>query len=268
MRTSFELSGRAERFARILPSVLTTLLPLTVFGAAPAQAQLGADCTASLPGRTSARPVRSLRHPGGRPDHYRPHRLRHRRSDPGGAGRGRPGHRAVPRPAVGDRLLRSGPAGTRSCVPTPRRLRLFAALLIVLCTPGSAGATGSARASASREEDRSLPAEATVRVTDARQLLEALGPDRVIELAPGTYDLSSSTDVAGPHLRWEKARDGLAPLRCTIGSRSGTRSSSPHGSRPWRSDGGGSQMPARSRSARPSTTGSRKGTPWTMWSKA
>lgn len=56
-----------------------------------------------------------------------------------------------------------------------------------------------------------------LRVTTPRQLLENLGPDRTIELAPGVYDLSTATEVSGPHLAWEEVFDGVAPVVHDLG---------------------------------------------------
>jgi len=87
---------------------------------------------------------------------------------------------------------------------------LAAPALCLWLLAGSAAVSG--RAAGRSEEERTPPARPTIHVTDARQLLEALGPARVIELAPGTYDLSTAADVRGPHLRWKKVSDGLAPV--------------------------------------------------------
>jgi hypothetical protein len=57
-----------------------------------------------------------------------------------------------------------------------------------------------------------LAAQSLHRVGTVAGFIEALGPDRIIELAPGSYALSDGYDVHNPAVRWE-AVDGGMELR-------------------------------------------------------
>jgi len=68
------------------------------------------------------------------------------------------------------------------------------------------------------QEAAEQPAEApadgrtVVRVATAQELLKAIGPRRVIELAAGRYDLTPLRRTLLPHVRWEEAHDGQYAL--------------------------------------------------------
>ncbi len=47
-----------------------------------------------------------------------------------------------------------------------------------------------------------------IRVTNAKELIEAVGSDRQIILAPGKYDLASLSQSRMKHILWEKVHDG------------------------------------------------------------
>jgi hypothetical protein len=57
-----------------------------------------------------------------------------------------------------------------------------------------------------------LAAQSVHRVGDVAGFIEALGPDRIIELEPGRYVLSEGYDIDSPAVRWE-AVDGGMELR-------------------------------------------------------
>ena len=54
-----------------------------------------------------------------------------------------------------------------------------------------------------------LPAQSPVRVTGSRELVQALGSDRTVFLAPGEYLLSGAGQVSNPGVSWRKVFDGL-----------------------------------------------------------
>jgi len=52
----------------------------------------------------------------------------------------------------------------------------------------------------------------TVRVTNVTEFLRAIGPDRVIRLAAGTYDLTDGYRVKNRHVSWVDEYDGPCPV--------------------------------------------------------
>ena len=83
------------------------------------------------------------------------------------------------------------------------RVRTLAAVLALIVLFGCGLAAGPASAG---NAEISLDARNVVRVSTVDEFLAALAPDTVIELAPGTYDLSSAANYAGesgsPYYRW------------------------------------------------------------------
>ena len=83
------------------------------------------------------------------------------------------------------------------------RIRTLAAVLALIVLFGCGLAAGPASAG---NAEISLDARNVVRVSTVDELLAALAPDTVIELAPGTYDLSSAANYAGesgsPYYGW------------------------------------------------------------------
>ena len=47
-----------------------------------------------------------------------------------------------------------------------------------------------------------------IKVRDAVQLVRAIGPNRVINLAPGTYNLTEAAGISNPYVSWEDCFDG------------------------------------------------------------
>jgi hypothetical protein len=54
-----------------------------------------------------------------------------------------------------------------------------------------------------------LGAQNQVRVANARELLQAIGPIRTVLVAPSEYLLSEVAQVSNPAVSWDKAYDGL-----------------------------------------------------------
>ena len=83
------------------------------------------------------------------------------------------------------------------------RIRTLAALLALVVLFGCSLAAGPASAG---NAEVSVDARNVVRVSTVDEFLAALAPDTVIELAPGTYDLSSASNYAGesgsPYYEW------------------------------------------------------------------
>ena len=83
------------------------------------------------------------------------------------------------------------------------RIRTLAALLALVVLFGCSLAAGPASAG---NAEISVDAQNVVRVSTVDEFLAALAPDTVIELAPGTYDLSSASNYAGesgsPYYEW------------------------------------------------------------------
>ena len=81
----------------------------------------------------------------------------------------------------------------------------FAAAAILALLDRSAGepvsqpANGAATQPASRPA--TLPARKTIDVGTLEQLVEAIGPDRIIRLAAGAYDIGKAKPMAGKHAR-------------------------------------------------------------------
>ena len=69
-----------------------------------------------------------------------------------------------------------------------RRMGLLVALILALCP---------------------LAAQQLHRVGTVAEFVQALGPDRIIELAPGRYVLSDGYDTDNPAVRWEPVDGGM-----------------------------------------------------------
>jgi len=72
--------------------------------------------------------------------------------------------------------------------------------------------TGSGAGAAQQPAEAPADARTVIRVATAQELLKAIGPRRVIELAAGRYDLTPLRRTLLPHVRWEEAHDGQYAL--------------------------------------------------------
>jgi hypothetical protein len=79
----------------------------------------------------------------------------------------------------------------------------IAATALVLCL-----LAGGARSSAQAPDDERL----LIRVKNATELVKALGPDRIISLAPGRYDLTDESLVTNRYVEWVDEFDGPCPV--------------------------------------------------------
>ncbi len=84
-------------------------------------------------------------------------------------------------------------------------------LALVMMVAGCAFVLGPARASGAQDVTVDSASTETFRVSSVNELLSALGSNRSIILAPGTYDLSSAAGygvMSGPDYYWEDCYDG------------------------------------------------------------
>jgi hypothetical protein len=79
-----------------------------------------------------------------------------------------------------------------------KQLSLFACILFALLAP-----VARAQTQAPGQAQRPV-----LRVSSATELLRAIGPNRVIILEKGDYDLSTAYGVKGPYIQWYDSEDG------------------------------------------------------------
>jgi hypothetical protein len=87
--------------------------------------------------------------------------------------------------------------------------RAFLAPLVLACIPAVAALGGEGNAPPPPADPPAAPdARKVFEVTSADGLVDAIGPDRIVRLAPGEYNLSRVKQKDLPHVAWKKAYDG------------------------------------------------------------